>query len=119
MGLYNTIDRADKSNTRHFSKKQEDKAAKTFNGRRTLNSGATKFDKGDVALDNMLLECKTKVTPSESMTIHKQWLEKNANEALFMGKPYSALAFNFGPNQNNYYIIDEELFEILINKLEK
>lgn len=27
-----------------------------------------------------------------------------------MGKPYSALVFNFGPNQENYYIIDEDLF---------
>ena len=30
-----------------------------------------------------------------------------------MGKPYSALAFNFGPNQKNYYIIDEDLFSDL------
>ena len=55
----------------------------------------------------------------ESMSIKKEWLEKNAKEALFMGKPYNALVFNFGPNQKNYYIIDEELFEILTNKLEK
>lgn len=34
-----------------------------------------------------------------------------------MGKPYSALAFNFGPNEQNYYIIDESLFETLIDAL--
>ena len=28
-----------------------------------------------------------------------------------------ALAFNFGPDEPNYYIIDENMFEILLNKL--
>ena len=91
--------------------------ASKFGGERTLNSGATPFSKGDVAIDKMLLECKTKVKPSESITIHKEWLEKNEKEALFMGKEYSALAFNFGPNEKNYYIIDEYLFESLMEKL--
>ena len=117
MGLIDTI-YPNKQPTRHYSKKQENAVAKKFNGTRTLNSGATKFQKGDVTLDKFIIECKTKVTPSESITIHKEWLEKNVKEALFMGKPYSALAFNFGPNQKNYYIIDEELFEELPNHLD-
>lgn len=104
--------------TRHYSKIQENKVASKFNGNRTLNSGATPFQKGDVTLDKILLECKTKVKPSESMSIQKEWLEKNEKEALFMGKPYSALAFNFGPNQKNYYIIDEYMFETLVNVLQ-
>jgi hypothetical protein len=103
--------------TRSYSKAQENYVASKFGGNRTLNSGATPFQKGDVSLDKCLLECKTKVTPSESMSIKKDWLEKNEKEALFMGKPYSALAFNFGPNEKNYYIIDEYLFEILMNAL--
>ena len=52
------------------------------------------------------------------MTIHKEWLEKNEKEALFMGKPYSVLAFNFGPNEKNYYIIDEYMFNILKENLD-
>ena len=100
--------------TRHYSKKQENQVASKFGGERTLNSGATPFSKGDVTTDKILIECKTKVKPSESMTIHKEWLEKNEKEALFMGKPYSALAFNFGPDQKNYYIIGEHLFEFLL-----
>ena len=103
--------------TRHYSKAQENKVASKFGGQRTLNSGATPFQKGDVNLEKMLIECKTKVKPSETMTIHKEWLEKNEKEALFMGKEHSALAFNFGPQQKNYYIIDEHLFEILTNKI--
>lgn len=118
MALLNTVHKeSEKHPTRYFSKKQEDAVAKKFNGNRQLNSGATPFQKGDVALEKILLECKTKTTISESVSIKKEWLEKNMQEALFMGKPYSAIAFNFGPNQKNYYIIDEQLFEFLVNKL--
>lgn len=124
MSLLNTVKREKdgvKEPTRSFSKKQEDYVAKKFNGNRVKNSGATAFAKGDVNLDeqSFLIECKTKTTASDSISIKKEWLEKNLKEALFMGKKYSALAFNFGPNQPNYYIIDEYLFEELLNKLDK
>lgn len=107
----------EKNPTRYYSKKQEDYVAKKFNGKRTLNSGATTFSKGDVTLDKVLIEAKTKVSPSESISIKKEWLEKNEKEALFMGKDFSVLAFNFGPNEPNHYIINEELFEILLDKI--
>lgn len=103
--------------TRMYSKAQETKVASTLGGTRTLNSGATKFQKGDILAEKFLLECKTKVTPSNSLSIQKEWLEKQEKEALFMGKPYSALVFNFGPNQKNYYVIDEYLFEFLVSQL--
>ena len=122
MALINTIKReknGQKDPTRAYSKKQENYVAKKFGGDRVKNSGATPFQKGDVNLEDMLIECKTKTSPSESISIKKEWLEKNNSEALFMGKKYSALAFNFGPNDKNYYIIDEYLFELLLNKLDK
>ena len=122
MALINTVKReknGQKDPTRAYSKKQENYVAKKFGGDRVKNSGATPFQKGDVNLENMLIECKTKTSPSESISIKKEWLEKNAKESLFMGKKYSALAFNFGPNEKNYYIIDEYLFEELLNKLDK
>ena len=93
--------------------------AKKFNGNLTKNSGATMFQKGDVLLNNFLIECKTKTSPSESISIKKEWIEKNEKEALFMGKENSAIAFNFGPGEKIYYIIDEFLFESLINKIEE
>ena len=104
--------------TRHYSKRQENKVASKVGGTRNLNSGATPFQKGDVSADKLLIECKTKVKSSESMTIHKEWLEKLDHESLFMGKPYSALLFNFGPGQPNYAIINEEMFELLVDFLE-
>lgn len=103
--------------TRTYSKIQEDSVAKAVGGTRNLNSGATPFIKGDCSTDNWLIECKTKTKHSDSMSIKKDWIDKNKQEALFMGKHYSALAFNFGPNEPNHYIIDEYLFQELIEYL--
>lgn len=103
--------------TRFYSSCQEKDLAKRNNGTVQLNSGATAFAKGDVLLDKVLLEAKTKMIDSESFSIKKDWLIKNRREACFIGKEYSALAFNFGPNQENFYVIDQELFDILVGKL--
>ena len=80
MALINTIKReknGQKDPTRAYSKKQENYVAKKFGGDRVKNSGATPFQKGDVNLEDMLIECKTKTSPSESISIKKEWLEKN------------------------------------------
>ena len=103
--------------TRYYSKNQENSVAKALGGNRQKNSGATMFAKGDVVTDLFLLECKTKTSQSESISIKKEWIEKNKKEALFIGKPYSAVVFNFGPDEENHYIIDEYLFEELLEYL--
>lgn len=106
--------------TRYFSKKQEDKVAEAVKGSRNINSGATMFIKGDVQTsdDSFLIECKTKTSHADSISIKKDWIEKNRQEALFMNKKHSALAFNFGPDEPNYYIIDEYLFQQLLEHLQ-
>ncbi len=103
--------------TRVFSKKQETAIAKATGGQRTPNSGATPWSKGDVLTEKLLLEAKTKTTPSESISIKKEWFTKNRQEMVFMGKPYSAVVFNFGPGEENHYIIDEYLFQELLEYL--
>lgn len=105
--------------TRHFSARQEEAVAKATGGKRTPNSGATDFGgKSDVDIANLFnIECKTKTSNSESISIKKEWIHKNKREALFDGNPYSAIAFNFGPDSENYYIIDEYLFLELIDHL--
>lgn len=105
--------------TRHFSKLQEDAVAKTLGGKRTPNSGATDFGgKSDVNVANLFsIECKTKTSASESISIKKEWIYKNRREAVSDGHPYSAVVFNFGPNEENHYIIDEYLFIELLNHL--
>ena len=63
--------------TRHFSSRQEKTVAKAVGGRQTPNSGATPFAKGDVltkGANGFLLECKTKTSPSESISIKKEKL---------------------------------------------
>ena len=102
-----------KYSTRYFSNKQEKKVAKAVGGKQVSNSGASDFVAGDVTTDNFLIECKTCVEDKKSFSIKKDWLEKNKEEAFEMGKDYSALAFNFGPSSENYYVIDEKLFKRL------
>ena len=103
--------------TRVFSKKQETQIASATGGKRTPNSGATTWSKGDVLTEQFLLEAKTKTTHSESIKINKEWFEKNKQEMAFMGKPHSAIVFNFGPGEENHYIIDEYLFLELLEYL--
>lgn len=105
--------------TRYYSDKQEKSVVRALGGKQTKNSGATMFDKGDVLVDDWAIECKTKTSASDSISIKKDWLMKQEKETLFMGKKYSALAFNFGPNEKNYYIIDEFLFQTLKQLLEE
>ena len=123
MSLITTAKRIksdDKQNpTRYYSDRQERSVVKALGGKQTKNSGATMFDKGDVLVDDWAIECKTKTSASDSISIKKDWLMKQEKETLFMGKKYSALAFNFGPDEKNYYIIDEFLFQTLKQLLEE
>lgn len=105
--------------TRFYSNKQEKQVSKAVQGKQTANSGATTFSKGDVITDKFLIECKTCVEDKKSFSIKKEWIEKNREEAFAMRKPYSAIAFNFGPNSENYYVIDEKLFKQLKEMMEE
>ena len=67
-----------KISTRFASDTQEQRIAKKFDGKIQLNSGAGKFSKGDIIIPDigMQIECKTCMTPKESFSIKKEWLEK-------------------------------------------
>lgn len=106
--------------TRFYSRAQEKQVAKAVGGKPTANSGATSFVKGDVVVgSDWLLECKTCVESKKSFSIKKEWLEKNKEEAFATNKANSALVFNFGPNEPNYYIIDEKTFKQVMNILKE
>lgn len=102
-----------KSN-RYYSDKQEKQIAKAIGGKQVSNSGATAFSKGDIKNPQWLIEAKTTTKHKDSFAIKLAWLLKNKEEAFAMNRPYNALAFNFGPDEDNYYIIDEKLFKKLI-----
>ena len=109
-----------RNSTRYYSGRQEKKVAKAVNGRKTANSGATAFSKGDVVTTDWLIECKTKTKDCSSFTIKEEWLLKNEEEAFAMGKNNSALVFDFGPSANKrYYVISERLFQLLQKYLEE
>jgi len=113
----NSKDNLDGKPTRYFSKRQEDAVAKSVGGRTTPNSGATMFAPGDVSNDKYLIECKTKMKKSKSISIQEDWLVKLKEEAIFAGKEHEALFFNFGPDEPNYVIISEDLFNMLNNTI--
>ena len=98
-----------KNSTRYYSGRQERKVAKAVNGKITANSGATKFGAGDVNTEDCLIECKTCTSEKASISIKKEWLDKNKEEAFAMRKPYNALCFDYG-NSPRYYIVDEKTF---------
>ena len=98
-------------NTRKFSSKQEKIVAKSLKGKVQPNSGATPFFKGDIVADDWLVECKTQMTDKKTITIKKEWLDKLEEERFAMRKTNMALAFNFGPNQDNYFIVTEKAFK--------
>lgn len=91
--------------------------AKAVGGKQTANSGATAFSKGDVTTSQFLLECKTCTEPRKSFTVQRDWFDKNKEEAFAMGKPYSALVFDFGDGEE-HYVIDQNLFRKLLEYLE-
>ena len=100
--------------TRQVSSTQEKAIAKVLNGKRTPNSGATRFDKGDIYVGSeWLIEAKTCMEPKKSFSIKKQWLDKMKEEQFACNKLYSSLCFDFGDNKDRYYIIDENTFKWL------
>lgn len=110
---------AKKGTTRYFSSRQEEYIAKLLGGRTTANSGAAKFNAGDVITDDWLFECKCPMTERQSFSIKKEWIDKNERERMDLQKPYSSLVFQFEPDGENYFVIKEKLFKEMLDKFEE
>lgn len=105
--------------TREVSTLQEKKIAKALGGKRTPNSGATKFDKGDIVIGgDWLIEAKTCMEPKKSFSIKKDWLTKMREEQFATSKSHSALCFDYGDDKGRYYVVDESTFKTLIDSLD-
>ena len=109
----------DKESTRYYSDKHEKSICKALGALQQSNSGAGRFRKGDVIQNeaSLLIEAKTTMTNKESISIKKDWIIKNKEEAFALRKSNSCICFNFGPESENFYIIDEKLMKYLVNKL--
>lgn len=110
----------DKVSTREASSIQEKRIAKKLDGTANPNSGAGMTKKGDVELSDigLLVECKTCMTPKQSFSIKKDWIEKNKQEAFMTRNNDSVIAFNFDyTDKKDYYIINDKLMTFLVEKL--
>lgn len=113
------MEKPDAKPTRYYSSMQEDHVGELVGGHRTPNSGAGHFSKGDVVVPeaSLLIECKTPTSEKASVSIKKEWVSKNRQEALSNRLAHCAIAVEFAPNSENYFLIDESLFSFLVEKL--
>ena len=107
-----------KNSTRYYSNLHEESVCKALGAVKSANSGATKFRKGDCYIPNLLLvECKTSMSEKDSVSIKKDWIDKNTKESKDMRLDNGCICFNFGPGLDNYYVISEKLMKYLVEKL--
>lgn len=105
--------------TKDASTAQEKYLAKELGGRIPANSGGTKMGGGDVLTGKFLIEAKTTMSEKTSFSIKKSWLDKAKEQSFEQGKVYSALAFQFEPSGDNYFVIREQLFKDLLDYLDE
>lgn len=76
------------------------------------------FMPSDIVTNKVAIECKTCEKQQKTFTIKKEWIDKNRDESLLNNKDYTAIVFNFGPDTENFAVIDMTLFNTLIKYLE-
>ena len=106
-----------KDSTRYKSNLQEKRIAKAMGGKQVIGSGSTPFLKGDVIAGNLFIEAKTKLEPSKSISVKKEWLEKAKEQAYSQRKEDYTVAISFGDGKD-YYIIENSLMEDLYKSRE-
>lgn len=106
-----------KNSTRAKSSQQEKRIAKAMGGKQVIGSGSTPFLKGDIIVDQLFIEAKTKMEPSKSISVKKEWLEKAKAQAISTRKEDYAVAISFG-EPKEYYIIEDTLMEELYKSRE-
>lgn len=108
-----------KESTRYFSDAHEKSICRALGGKQNSNSGAGNFNKGDVVVSeaSLLIEAKCCMAPKNSVSIKREWIEKNRQEAFMSRKDNHVVCVNFEPDGNNYYLIDEKLMKFLVSSL--
>jgi hypothetical protein len=101
-----------KNSTRAKSSQQEKRIAKAMGGKQVIGSGSTPFLKGDVIVDQLFIEAKTKMEPSQQITVKRAWIDKAKEQALSTRKRDFAIAISFG-DPKEYYLIEDTLMEEL------
>lgn len=112
-------ERIGKNSTRAASDAHEKSICKALGGKQNSNSGAGNFSKGDVVVPeaSLLIEAKCCMSPKSSVSIKREWIEKNRQEAFMSRKDNHVVCINFEPDGSNYYLIDEKLMKFLVSHL--
>ena len=110
-----------KESTRYYSDLHEKSVCRALGATQTSNSGAGKWAKGDVVqrAASLLIECKTVMTEKQSVSVKKDWIDKNRDEAFSNRLDNNCLCINFGPSSDNFYVINEKLMKFLVERLEE
>ena len=108
-----------KESTRYFSDRHEKSICRALGGRQNSNSGAGNFSKGDVVVPeaSLLIEAKCCMSLKNSVSIKREWIEKNRQEAFMSRKDNHVVCINFEPDGSNYYLIDEKLMKFLVSHI--
>jgi len=127
--LRQRANKADKRMGSSFEKKNHDRnvsALRETESNMTINSGATRRQKGDENITGyvrVMEELKTQMPErakgTKTFTIHREWLDKLHREALQKGFEFWYLVFQFAENDNNPYVIVEKdmVFNMIQNML--
>lgn len=107
------------NSTRFYSDAHEKSICKALGGKQNSNSGAGHFAKGDVVVQDasLLIEAKCCMSPKNSVSIKKEWIDKNKHEAFMTRRDNQVVCINFEPDGENYYLINEKLMKLLVDKL--
>lgn len=100
--------------TKKVSIKQEERVARLFSGNRTPQSGGGKWKKGDVLSEDFLIECKTTLSVRTSYSVSRSILDKADEERREMNKPFYALAFTFG-TEEDFFVVDTKAMKYLLS----
>lgn len=106
-----------KNSTRAKSSQQEKRIAKAMGGKQVIGSGSTPFLKGDVVAGKLFIEAKTKMVPSQQITVKKAWVDKAKEQSLAVRKEDYAIAVSFG-DPKEYYLIEDSFMEDLFKSRE-
>lgn len=107
-----------KNQGKDYSASQERDIARLLGGRVQSNSGGTRFGGGDVLTDQFFIEAKTPTKEQTSFSIKKDWIDKMQEQTFEQGKIYSALAFRFSPDGEDYFVINSRRMRDLVNYFE-
>ena len=98
-----------------YSRLQEEAIAKLVGGKRVAGSGNGAFNGGDVLTERWFFECKTVTTEKDSYSVKKSVLNKLKEQTFEQRKEYGALAFRFSPEGKDYFVVDANTFEHMMN----